>query len=54
MALVIGGAARFIQPALHCAVETPAQPERTNVDAYAHYATVAEKAQAWPIQKAAQ
>ncbi len=47
-ALVIGGAARYIKPALACPVTIPAAPERTNVEAYAVFAQRAESNNAWP------
>lgn len=51
LALVIGGAARFIQPKLYAPeVKIPDKPERYNVEAYAFYAEQFEKAQKWPIQ----
>lgn len=47
-ALVIGGAARYIKPALSCPVTIPAAPERTNVEAYVVFAQRAEANNAWP------
>lgn len=48
MAFVIGGAARYIKPKLHCVVHSPEAPERTNVEAYAAFAERAEANGAWP------
>lgn len=48
LAFVIGGAARYVRPTLHCRVEMPQTPERTNVEAYAAFAQQAEINGAWP------